>query len=95
MYVQYSVVLLDSLVVSALEEVKIYIVLKPGLELGFPGPHSKALTTRLSGNCMIVSDIFLQSLLKKLADFFNFGLAVHEAKTFDFRRENVLLEKKV
>ena len=68
---------------------------KSGLELGSPGPQSYALTPRLSGSSMIRSDFILQSLLKKLADFFTFDLAVHEAKTFDFRRENVVLEKKV
>ena len=72
----------------------ISIVLKPVLELGSPAPQSNALTTRLSGSSMIGSDFILQSLLKKLADFFTFDLAVHEAKTFDFRRENVLLSKK-
>ena len=68
----------------------------PGLELGSPAPHSYALTTRLSrlsGSSIFHSDFILQSLLKKLADFFNFDLAVHEGKTFDFRRENVVLSK--
>ena len=68
------------------------VVLKPGLELGSPAPHSNALITRLSGSSIIGSDFILQSLLKKLADFFTFDLAVHEAKTFDFRRENGVLE---
>ena len=53
---------------------KIYIVFKPGLELVSPGPKSKALTTRLSGSSIIESDFILQTLLKKLADFFTFVL---------------------
>ena len=55
------------------------VVLKPGLEFGSPAPQSNALTTRLSGSSIIGSDFILQSLLKKLADFFTFDLAVHEA----------------
>ena len=73
---------------------KIYIVLQPGLELSSPALHLYALTTRLSGNSITRSDFILQSLLKKLADFFTYDLAVHEAKTFDFGCENVVLEKK-
>ena len=72
---------------------KLSIVLKPGLELGSPAPLSYALTTRLSGSSMIGANVILQSLPKKLADFFTFVLAVHKAKTFDFRYNNVVLEK--
>ena len=70
------------------------VVIKPGLELGYPAPQSNALTTRLSGSSMTRADFILQSLLKKFAVFFTFDLAVHQAKTFDFRRKNVFLEKK-
>ena len=73
---------------------RIYIVLKSGLELGSPGPQSKALTTRPSGRSIIGPDLILQTLLNKLGDFFTFDFAVHKAKTFDFRRKNVVLERK-